>query len=77
MEKVTSTFMVKGEDGGTYTVLVHDELQEVNEVRPLDSEPNYVTKRRWLTLSDGRSVQKMDEADTFKIVATDEIIRKL
>lgn len=77
MEKVSDTFMVKGEDGGFYTVLVHDELREVPEVRSIDSEPKYVTIRRWLTLSDGTALKKMDEAGTFQIVTTDEIVRKL
>jgi hypothetical protein len=77
MEKVTETFMVKGEDGGFYTVLVNDELKETNEVRPLGSQPNYITIRRRLTLSDGSPVQQMDEPGTFKIVATDEIVRNL
>jgi hypothetical protein len=69
----TRRFRALKDDGNIVTVI---ELQEQIRFRPLSGTASVVAGAKVLTLSDGSHVNFIDE-DTFKIVETGEIVRRL
>lgn len=61
------------DDGSRYTVI---EYQNYTRSRPISGPAQNIPTTKELFLSDGRAVTWIDD-DTFEIVATDEIIRKI
>ncbi len=71
MEKVIATHLMRADDGTLYEV---DEIQEYVDASS-HSGRAWIESMKRLELGDGRKVNYMDD-DTFKIVATGEIIRR-
>ena len=72
MDEEVARFEAVANDGKKYTVV---EYQPVTTFRPLSGSASMVAAAMSYTLLDGSAVDLIDEA-TFKIVATDEIIRR-
>jgi hypothetical protein len=67
-------FKAKSEDGKEYTII---EYQEEHDVTSMPSEyREWLPGLKRLATSDGLAVNYID-SETFKIVSTDEIIRKV
>ena len=73
-EEIIDQFNAMGDSGEIFTVLIY---QRVDELHALDGST--IEKRRLphLVLLDGRLVNPTDDPNTFQIVETDEIIRKV
>lgn len=71
--KEVQRIQAQGDDGARYTVI---EYVWVTELHPISGEPSSVKGAREWRLDDGRHVNMID-AETFEILDTDEIIRKL
>ncbi len=65
-------FQARGDSGTIYTVI---ETQQINRV-PMGDRVHEVPGTIYLKLLDDRNVNFIDD-NTFKIVRTDEIIRKI
>jgi hypothetical protein len=72
-DEEVARFEAVANDGTTYTVV---EYQSVTTFRPLSGSGGMVAATTSYTILDGSAVDLIDEA-TFKIVATDEIIRRV
>lgn len=72
-EKERSRFQANGESGRVFTVI---EFEEYREIRSLNGPDQIVPGLRRISLADGSPLEVID-TDTFKIVETDEIIRKV
>ncbi|WP_256753316.1 hypothetical protein [Mesorhizobium sp. Mes31] len=66
-------FQARSANGNIYTVIEH---QNIIEMRMLDGTTQRAKGTRSLYLSNGQSVNHIDE-NTFQIVETDEIIRRV
>ncbi|MDO9586767.1 MAG: hypothetical protein Q8R45_09870 [Brevundimonas sp.] len=73
MEELIDQFEAVSDEGGVFTVRVY---QQVGEFRLLSGEVRETRGAKRLALSDGSPVNWIDEK-TFKIVFTDQIIRKV
>ena len=73
MEELIDRFDAASDDGDLFTVEVY---QTVRTTRLLNGESRVTRGMKRLALSDGRDLNWID-AQTFKIVVTDEIIRKV
>ena len=62
-----------GQNGAAYTIV---EYEKVTTLRPISGASQQVKGSKYLRLTDGRHVNFVDD-ETFKIVATNEIIRKI
>ncbi len=66
-------FLAQDDAGRVYTVVIY---QETREYRTLSGPSQTIEGALRATLSDGRSLDWID-AETFEIIDTDEIIRKV
>ena len=65
-------FSAKSDSGQVYVIIEH---QEYNQVRTLKVDTELPSLKSWVT-STGLFVNQID-AETFQIVQTDEIVRKV
>jgi hypothetical protein len=72
MQQVVERFNVAGDDGITHTVIA---IQEFIEVRAV-GQHEWIKGMKRLELDDGSPINYID-ANTFKIVFTDQIVRKV
>jgi hypothetical protein len=74
MERETRRFRAVSNDGGAeFTVI---EYRSVTEYRDLSDDTSIGQRHPRFALTDGSSVNQIDP-ETFKIVRTDQIIRKV
>lgn len=73
MADLIARHIAESDDGETFEVL---EYQHYTQARPLSGSPTRLPTVREYFLSDGRDVNWVD-SETFKIVETDQIIRKV
>jgi len=73
MEQQIDRFKAVSDDGTDFTVVIY---QEMVVSRPLGGDVQYIKGLKRCALSDGRHVNMID-ATTFKIVSTDQVIRKI
>jgi len=73
MEKVIATHRMKADDGTVYEV---DEIQEFTGSSSLSGGRKWIPTLTRLELPDGSHANHIDD-DTFEIVATGEIIRRV
>jgi hypothetical protein len=73
MRKEIGRHDCRGDSGRQYTVV---EYQNYRRFQPLNGPAQDVPGTKELFLSDGRDVNFIDE-NTFQIVLTDEIVRKI
>ena len=73
MEEEIGRFEAQADDGTIYIVL---EIQELRQFQPLDGPSQLIKGMKRLELIDGKHVNYIDP-NTFKIVSTEEIIRKI
>ena len=71
--RVIDRFKARDDDGNAYVVV---ECQDFNEYRTLSEPTQWVPGLKSLMLDDGSSVNFIDD-NTFKIVKTDTIIRRV
>lgn len=69
----TDRFNARSDDGTIYTVI---EYQNILESRMLDGSVSRAKGLKSLFLTNGASVNYIDD-DTFQVVQTDEIIRRV
>jgi len=76
MEKLIETFKAKGDNNGSiYTAHI---FQRMIAHRPISGPPANFGGNKRAALSDGRSLNWVDDSDdVFQIVQTDEIIRRI
>lgn len=74
MERQIDCFDAKTNDGRRYSVVVYQEFVDATAMG--DQTRKWLPGLKRAELSDGSSLNRIDN-DTFKIVATDEIIRKI
>lgn len=67
-------FYAESDGGAVHVVIV---FQRFHEARTLSEGSFRVAGSKSLVLSDGRHVTPTDDPEAFKIVDTDEIIRKI
>lgn len=73
MEREIDRFQAQNEAGDVFTIIV---FQRFGDSRPLSGPVRYLPGSKRMVLLDGSHVNYID-AETFKIVETDEIIRKI
>ena len=73
MEELIDRFEAVSDDGQQFTV---DVYQDVTTTRTLNGAASQIRGLKRVALSDGRDVNRIDEK-TFKIVSTDQVIRKV
>ncbi len=73
MEREFERFDAKADDGSIYTVIGY---QQFIEARTVDQPTQWLKGMKHYELDDGSPVNYVD-AKTFKIVMTDQIIRKV
>lgn len=73
MEEQIDRFKAASDDGTVFTVVIY---QDMVESRQLGGDVQYIKGLKRCALTDGRHVNMID-ATTFKIVSTDQIIRKI
>lgn len=73
MEKEIERFEAESDDGTIYTVVI---IQEYRDASSMSNPNSWVPGLKRLELLDGSAVNSLD-SKTFKVVATDEIIRKI
>ena len=75
MRREIDRFPCRSEDGDEFTVVI---WQKLSTFRPLSGPPQEVAGIKDATLSDGRHVNfKSGEIDTFQILDTDQIIKRI
>lgn len=72
--ELTRTIICSDDEGNTYVV---EEWQHFSTFRPLSAPPRKVPGSKELRLSDGGHVNYTNEADVFKILNTNTIIRAI
>ena len=73
--RLVEKFQAKGTTGAVYTVHIY---QKVIESRPLAGPPKELGGTKSAVLSDGRHLNWVDDGnDTFQILDTDEIIKRI
>jgi hypothetical protein len=73
MEQETGRFRAVSDDGEEFVVI---EYQRIHEHKDLNGKISITKGLKRLALNDGSGVNRIDP-DTFKIVQTDQIIRKI
>lgn len=73
MEKEIRRFIAETDDGEKFTII---EYQNFTTHRPINGPSQTIPGLKRLTLLDGSHVNMIDE-ETFQIVQTDQIIRKI
>ena len=74
MEREIDRFRAKSDEGHTYVVVIYQEFHRVEEVG--SPTASWVPGMKRLALSDGSPLNRIDD-NTFKIVFTNKIIRKV
>lgn len=75
MDRVISEFKVRDhETGAIYDVI---ELQEYNTYRDVNGNYHELAGMKRLEMADGSGFLNFIDTDTFKIVSTDRIVRKV
>lgn len=73
MEREIERFRASADDGTVYTVVT---IQELVEAKASGQAPHWIKGLKRLELDDGSPVNYIDP-QTFKIVATNQLIRKV
>ena len=73
MEQETRRFRARSDDGREFIVI---EYEQLHEHRDLSGQTSFTRGLKRLVLSDGSTVVQIDP-ETFKILQTDVVIRKI